>query len=149
MAAPTRPHIGTINNVELLQRGTHPLVDPPSTASAAGVLYNRHRVDRARTIEMYRGFEIEAVFDGLADGETHDVIPATSSNNPGADDPVAEVAPDSWRTTGAQSIDRDGNTIRFTAAGADLFTVRLTNSVNTSAGLRVKFYITKYMRSDG
>jgi hypothetical protein len=126
----------------------HPLINPPSPLTNAGVLFNRHRINRAGTIEMYRAFEIEAVFEGLGDAETHDVIIASSSANPGADDPVVQAAPDSWRTTGAIGITRDDNSFKFQIDGADMFTVRLTNSVNTSLGLRVKFYVSKYFRSD-
>lgn len=144
----TRPHLGTINNVQALQLGLHPLNNPPSSASNAGVLYNRQRIDRGGLIEMWRATEIEAVFDGLGETEEHDVVFASSSLNPASDDPVAETTPDTWRMTGAQHITQEANTIRFTAAAADLFTVRLLNPINSGAGLRVKFYITKYGRSD-
>ena len=150
MPPTTRPHLGTIHNVEALQLGLHPLNNPPSTATNAGVLYNRHQINRAGTIEIYRAFEIEAVFAGLVAGEQHDVMFASSRQNPQTqtDDPVAESAADTWRTTGIATISLGGNTLRFTVAGADLFTVRLLNPVNGGVARSISFYATKYRRSD-
>jgi len=144
----TRPHFGTIPNVQQLQLGLHPPVDPPSTLTTWRVLRNRQSINRGGLVQVFRAFEFELVFRNLQPGEQHDVICYSSRFNPFDDDAVAESVPNSWRDTGQQHIDYLNNTITFTIRGSDLWTVRLTNSINSGAGRTVSAYATKYDRSD-
>ena len=125
-----RVFLGTIPG---LTRGTHPLNDPPSPSTNAGVRQNYYPIDRAGELEVYRFSKLEVVGEFAADAGNCTVVCYQSRVNPAATDlsPITDTA-DTWETRLADfARDKDtanaaqGSIVRFTIACTQWFTLRV------------------------